>query len=238
MAYHTFRLTADKPIQVSVRGKLVVVDSTGVADGVDITLMRGSQEMKTMPGRRKAFKCWQDYDGLILRANVNCDVALFLSNTDVSLGFTDGMQINVAGGVQVQNSPENRVPVELEGANVNVLGAVQITNTALQRIPVDLGGGQVYVTANNTLTVLDHKAPAVIGVAPAALVNDNTYKRLRIMNNSAAASVAIGGAGVTMANAALVLRPGDVWIEDDAPGAAWFAVADMAGADVRVMGVK
>jgi hypothetical protein len=50
--------------------------------------------------------------------------------------------------------------------------------------------------------------------------------------------VAIGGAAVTMANAAIILRPGDIWVEDDAPGAAWYAVADTAGADVRVMGVK
>jgi hypothetical protein len=41
-----------------------------------------------------------------------------------------------------------------------------------------------------------------------------------------------------MANAALILEPGDTWAEDDAAGAAWYAVSDIAGADVRVMGVK
>jgi hypothetical protein len=43
---------------------------------------------------------------------------------------------------------------------------------------------------------------------------------------------------VTLANAAIRLLPGDVWVEDDAPGAAWFAVSDTAATMVQIQGLK
>jgi len=76
------------------------------------------------------------------------------------------------------------------------------------------------------------------GVAQ-GISNDATLKRLRIRNASTnGAVVAIGGAAVTLANAAIVLQPGEVWMEDDAAAAAWYAVSDVNGASVCLMGMK
>ena len=67
---------------------------------------------------------------------------------------------------------------------------------------------------------------------------DATLRRLRVRNGHATARVAIGGAGVTMENAAVVIEPGDIWIEDDAAGAAWFVVSDTAATAVQLQGLK
>lgn len=41
-----------------------------------------------------------------------------------------------------------------------------------------------------------------------------------------------------MANAAIQLKPGEVWLEDDAAVAGWYAVSDTDGVKVQIQGVK
>ena len=43
---------------------------------------------------------------------------------------------------------------------------------------------------------------------------------------------------MTMANAAIQLKPGEVWLEDDAAVAGWYAVSDTDGVKVQIQGVK
>lgn len=242
--YYTFKLTAGVAIQAPVRGRLILVDDIGAASGLDITPMLNNEERRTMPARKKAFKCWTDYDALILRADVDTTVALFLSDSDVTLGFADGAAVAVSGEVTVG------------GGSINVPGGnITVDNTAANRIPVEIGGSTVNVTADNVginnndsaavpvraqaLTTIQSQPATVINTGAAqALPSDATWRRLHITNASDGAVVALGPAGVTFANAAIYLQPGDSWIEDSAAGAAWFATSDVNGADVRVMGVK
>jgi hypothetical protein len=268
MSYRTVVLKAGVPVQLNVKGKVILIDDTGAAEGVDITPISAGSSHPKMPKRQKAFKYFVDYDGVELEAADDCTISLFLSQTDVSLGFASGALVNVLGGVSVLNDPDNRVPVDTGG------GAVIIANGAQNRVPVDIGGGVVQVTADNVgisntdataipmrqraadvfavkqpatevfavqeklLTALVDIAPVVVGIASVALVGDASLKRLRVRNTHATARVALGGVGVTMANAAVVLEPGDMWTEDAAPGAEWFAVSDTAGVNVTMQGVK
>lgn len=91
---------------------------------------------------------------------------------------------------------------------------------------------------NEKLTTFVHQAAVSVGVAATALVSDATLKRLYIRNGHATAVVYIGGAGVTTANGAIKLGPGDTWIEEDAAGAAWYAISDTAATNVLVQGMK
>jgi hypothetical protein len=77
-----------------------------------------------------------------------------------------------------------------------------------------------------------------VGTVATLLVSDATFERLHIRNASDTQNIALGGADVTFDNAAVILAPGDSMVEDQAAGAAWHAIADAAGANVRVMGVK
>jgi hypothetical protein len=132
---------------------------------------------------------------------------------------------------------------------------VAITNGDDQRVPVDIAGGAVTVTASNVGinnadanavpvrnqaldTIVDHSPSAINTGAAQLLVNDSTYRLLRIRNASNTQVIALGGAAVTLANAAIILQPGDTWEETAAAGAPWYATSDANGADVRVMAVK
>lgn len=228
--FYRFTLKAGIDNQVSIKGKMILVDDLDGADGVDITPMLNGSTGRTMPGRKKAFKCWVDYDAVVLRSDTDCTVAIWLAKTDVSLGFTDGAFVNVAGGVSITNDQGSRVPVDLAGGVVNVNATnVGINNDDENAVPV----------RTQALSTIVDGAPVQVNSGQALMiVSDPTLRRLRIRNASDSARVALGGPGVTLAGAAIVLQPGDIWMEDDAPGAAWYAVSDTNGAAVCVTGVK
>lgn len=231
MSLYQFRLKAGVPFQAPIGGKVILVDSTGEAESIDIVPMRGGQEDRPFPGRQKAFKCWVDFDAIVLHAKVDCTVALFLSRTDVSLGFADGANVNVRGGVSIDNDPDNRVPVDIGGGVINVTADnVGIRNDNSQPVPVQ----------RQRLETIVDLAPVILGAASVAapLVSDATLTRLRIRNGHATAVIGIGGETVNMDNAAVRLEPGDVWLEEDAPGATWYAVSDTDGAAVQIQGLK
>lgn len=229
MSLYTFHLKAGQDFHRVVFGRLILVDSTGEAERITIKAMRGSQEIAVMPDRQKAFKCWIDYDNIILRAEVDCVVRLFLSTADVSLGFADGANVNVRGGVTIENDPDNRVPVDIGGGTVTVTADnVGISNDDDSPVPV----------RKQALGTLQHSAPRAVGTVPVMVSAEPTLRRLCLKNASDVLRIALGGPDVTYANAAIVLEPGDMWVEEDAAGAAWYAVAEGAGAELRMMGAK
>lgn len=218
--YYPARLKAGIPFHLQAGGRVILVDTTGDAESIDITPMRGGQEQRTLPKRQKAFKCSMEFDSIVLKAPVDCLVGLFLSMSDVSLGFADGANVSVRGAVSIENDPGNPIPVTFEGGVIEVTASNVGVNNNLKSL-IDMT--PVSVTAANTRQ---------------ALVNDPTLKRLRVRNASDSQVIVIGGAGVTMENGAVVLWPGEVWNEDDAPGASWFIVSDAAGAKAQIQGVK
>lgn len=229
MSYYTITLAANKPVNMTVAGTVILIDDLGVASGLDITPSYGGRDLPKMPNRKKAFKFVEPYDAVTLTATVDCTVALFLSKNDVSLGFADGSLVNVSGQVVVSNTAAARVPVDIGGGTVAVTASnVSISNDNAHPVLVQ---GQA-------LTSLVDMAAVVVDIAPIMFIADNTLKRLRVRNNSLTQKIAIGGAGMTMAKAAIIIEPGEMWTEDDAAGAAWYAVADAAGADLRILGVK
>jgi hypothetical protein len=230
MSYQNIPLQAGIPFRMDIAGRLLLVDSVGVAGAVDVALVRGGTPGAKMPARMPGFRMVGDFDGVILTAPVDTTVGLFLSFDDVNLGTNK---------LEISNSLDNPVKVLFGGTVAPVLGSTKTTNTDAEAVPVKQKIGAVFTTQAEKLVVIVDNAPAVINAgAVQLLINDATYKRLRVKNASAVARVALGGAAMTMANAAIILEPGDTWTEDDAAGAAWYAVSDVAGADVRVMGVK
>lgn len=217
MSYYPINLIANKPTLVQVSGSVILVDDLGAAPGLDIMPSYGGRDLPNMPNRKKAFKFSEPFDAVTLTAPVNCTVALFLSKNDVSLGFADGSLVNVSGQVTISNTDAARVPVDLNGGTVNVTAS----NVAI---------------ANN-LTQITHMT-ANVGQAAVEVIHDPLAKRLRFRNSHATAIVALGAANVSLANAVIQLKPGDIWIEDDAPGADWFAISDTANVSLQMMELK
>lgn len=218
MAYYRLKLSANVPYTQDTPGALILIDGVDGADSVDLTLVSNNGGRTRIPDRRAAFKYVERFDSVILEASSDCVVGVFLSFSEVSLGFTNGAQVNVAGEVAVTNDAGNPIPVSVQG-------------------------GDIFVTANNVgvnndLKTITDFLPVDVGTVAAVLVGDPAQKRLRVRNGHGSAVVALGGAGVTLANAAVRLLPGDVWIEEDAPGATWYAVSDTANSTVQIQGLK
>lgn len=228
MGFHNFRLKAGQPLHAAVQGKMVLVDDIVGAATVDITLVRSSTGVR-LPGRKKAFKFWQDYDAVTLEAATDCTVSLFLTFSDVSLGFTD--TVNVVGGVSILNSGDQRVPVDIAGAAITVTADnVGVNNTEANPVPVKLMPREQAVLSN---------AAVVVNTGAGQVVsNDADLIAVTFRNESPVAVVYLGALGVTAANAAVVLNPGDAWTDEAGASAAWYATSSQAGADLRVLGVK
>ncbi|MFZ6748041.1 hypothetical protein [Undibacterium sp. Ren11W] len=81
-------------------------------------------------------------------------------------------------------------------------------------------------------------APVVVGVAQVLASAAGSYRRLIFRNAGAMGNIAIGAAGITLANGAIYLAPGEVYIEDQAAALAWYAIADMAGCSLAIQGMN
>lgn len=231
MSFYTIPLKAGQPYKQATSGTLVLIDSIGVAAGVDVQLTRpGGSDGTLMPGRLAAFRLVEPFDAVTFTAAVDTTINVFLSSADVQLGFASG------GAVVVTNPAGQPIPVNFAGTVAPVIGT--LNNDDAHAVPVVQKIGAVFTTQAEKLATIQDLAPVAVGIAATALVADATLKRLRIRNGHATANIGIGGAGVTLANAAIQLAPGDVWNEVDAAGAAWYAISDTAATNVQVQGVK
>lgn len=251
MSLYTFNVAAGVPLYVKTPGTVLLVDSISASTGIDITLIKNGAERPKMPARKAAFKINDDFDELILSSAVPITVSLFLSFTDVNLGFQDGANVAIPNGVTVNNLTANPVPVSIATPVTLNATSVQINNTPAQAVPVMLHtsddttpipvdpGARTFLTQEQRLTTIVNIAPVTVGTALVLASNDATLLNLRFRNTSTTATIGLGGAGLaSLANAAIVLRPGEICYEDDAAGAAWYAISDTAGTVLAMSGLK
>lgn len=121
---------------------------------------------------------------------------------------------------------------------------VRITNTGAQLVEFltapDEGGSDnfsgdvtiVRATAMAIAAAIDVDAGAEIAAAAAASGRKKIVFRADPANGG---NIAIGPTGVTVANAPILLEPGDVWVEEIAAPAAWFARATIDNQTLRVL---
>ncbi len=108
--------------------------------------------------------------------------------------------------------------------NVVVTNEVEVKNDAGNPLSVS-GTVSLAGTLGAALTAV---APvACTAVAAVALAADATRRKV-VFRNVGANAIALGPVGVVFANAAIVLQPTEMWVEKDAPGAAWDAICDAA----------
>lgn len=229
MSYQNIPLLAGVPCRLDIAGKLLLVDSVGVAGAVDVAMVRGGTPSATMPARMPGFRLAGDFDGVMLTAAVDTVVGLFLSFDDVNLG---------TNRLQISNPAADPVNVLFAGTVAPVLGNVKVSNVDAEAVPVVQKIGAAFTVkpdAAAEFKVRGYQAQAVSNVAPAAvaaaaavfLAADPARRGFRVKNNGANA-VAIGGAGLTFGNAAVLVQPGETWNENEAAGAEWSAICDAA----------
>ena len=120
--------------------------------------------------------------------------------------------------------------------------AIRITSATAQtaKFGVSEGGGGYDPTSVQTTiksaTVISAPVSVTVDATGADLLiaaDTTATRRLAIFRNAGAVTVYIGGADVS-SDSAIALAPGEVWIEDIAPAAAWYGLAASATAAVKV----
>ncbi|WP_423394444.1 hypothetical protein [Burkholderia sp. LMG 21824] len=169
------------------------------------------------------------------------DIDIQLNQTSVQIANGNGNPVPVA----IVSEPGSPFPVTVQGT-VNVSGAtltatnVGINNTSANPVPVSLvsePGAPVQVSAPASAPVAVQvqppasapadASPVVVGTSGIALIAASAGRKgLRVRNAGTGQLAITAAAGTTFANAAVVIQPGDTYIERDAPQAAWYAISD------------
>lgn len=231
MSFQRVPLLANVSLDMGMAGTVLLLDSTGDASDISIQIVKGGAPGKAMQQREAGFRYEGQFESVILTSDVDTVVTIFISYENVQIS-TNKLEISNpdARAIPIRTKDGERIDVNIDGGTVNVTADnVGINNANAAAIP----------TKKQALgTIVDFSVASIDTGAAQLLVSDATLRVLRITNASNTATVAIGGAALTLANATILLLPGEGWSEDDAPGAAWYAVSTEDDADVRIQGLK
>ncbi len=201
----------------------------GMVLDVEFTrFQRASQKLERV-GKGLRVAPTEPFDGVKITSSVSQVIDFIVTDGNIEIAFDEDKTI-------IGNEDAFAVPVRTPvGQPLEVLfaGTVEPVLGEVTQPP-----GEVFLVQENKLLNVLNLAPVVAGLAQVVLSNDATLQQLRVLNNHPSALVAIGGMGVTLANAAIILGPGALWVEEDAPGAAWYAISDTANVSVKLQGIK
>jgi hypothetical protein len=210
-------MPAGVKVPLTIGGRLLYIQRSSGGAVLDITFHSGAGT-QTVSAVGKGFKAGPvgGFDTITFKAAQDTTVEFIVTDGDVNAQFDDANTI-------IGNDDGQALPVRVPAGT---------------RLPVDIDGGNFNLMLNpQSLMNILHPAPVAVGLAVVTASNDITLKRLRFRNTSATAHIALGGAAVGM-DSPILLGPGDVYMEDDAAGAHWYAIADEAGAQLTIMGLK
>lgn len=213
---HNINLAAGVKTSVGLQGSYLVMYDMGASGVLEVAVFAGNEELERITEAARGMSLeGTRFDKIELTAANDCTVKLIVSDGRIRMGTSDGANVNatiIGQPIDVVNdrgAPAN--PVYVSGITYSDAPATSNTNAA----PVAC-------------------SPVIASVAAA----DATCKSLRLCNLGPD-PVAIGAAGLTWANRAVVLDVGDVWLEDRGANLAWYAITDAAkSANVTVQRVK
>lgn len=218
--YYEANLKAGVPSPQPFGGLFFVLWDCGVARQVDLIFTRNSADSKKVPAMTAGFQINAEFDSVTFISSVDTSVKFFASNQPISLGSKDTQEMKVRAA--------EPLPVLFSGTVAPVLG--EIRNTNERAVPMQM---QTLKTVSNNSAITLVSANVAVKIS-----DDATLKRLRICNRSDNAVIAIGGQNITVDTAVILLQPNDIWLEDDAAQAEWYAVSATANAKLTTQGVK
>lgn len=225
------RIAPGGALKITVTGSIFYVQSSSAGEVLTVEFVNGTAQGQKISGVGKGFKAepTSRFDGVRITTTEETQVKFIISDGPVDFAFNTD-EIIIGNGdekaLPVRVPAGQRLPVSIDSP-IDI-GDVRVNNTNAQAIPVQ----------NQALGVIVDGVVVPIGNVRAPLVSDATLKILRIRNGDLTGTLYLGGAGITALNAAVVLAPGDMWEEQSAAGATWFAVSDGPTISVKIQGIK
>lgn len=200
-----FNLSANIPARANVRGSYIGILSIGAAASISLTLRRGNEIIQEVYTATRGLMLGDDggYDAIEVSATVACMVQILTSNSRITFDNFSGATVNVSALTPLSVSNDRGTP----GTPVYVSG----------------------ITYSDAPAVSLNEPAAVAVTAAATLLHAaNAARRGGRYTNIGANACAIGGAALTWAKRAIILQPGDTWIEERAANLAIYAICDTA----------
>ena len=152
------------------------------------------------------------------------------------------LSINFLTANSSQPDQHENIPVGFWFESKQPLVYVEIESTISQEIEYLYSNGRTGVDRSETLTVLAQGSAIgdldseTVGAVRVKVLDINLGRKRVIFAADGANTgvIALGGAGVSLLNAALLLSAGDTWVEDSAAVAEFHAVASAAGQVLRM----
>lgn len=207
---YTLNLPANTSIRQGTSGSFFLLTDTGAATSIDVTFKVHAQVAEHVTVAKRGLKATlqhgQHFTGIEFFSTVACVVTFIISDGVVDISQLDGANVNatIANALPLPVSNDRGSP----GLPVYVNGTIAGVPTAL--------------------AIADDAAVAVTAALTALVTANANRIRLIFTNLDATNPVTIGGAGLTWAKRAVVLNPGDTWIEDKAANLAWWAICNTA----------
>lgn len=236
-------LAAGVPLQLAVGGKVLYVQRSEAGQVLKIEFISGVKS-ESIERVGKGFKAAPagGFAAIKITASESGTVDFVVTDGEIDVKFDDAATVignDDSQAIPVRLQDGARMAVDIAGGNVQLTAtSVGISNTDDLAIPIRQRAADVFAVRQVQQTKIIDYDPTPVGTAGVLLVKDAALRGVRFRNPHATARIALGGAAVTMANAVILLEPGDIWNETDAPGAEWHAISDTAGASVLVQGLK
>lgn len=206
---YTINLPANTPISQGTSGRFFMLMDTGTATSVDVAFRVHSQTVEHITTAKRGLKATLEHGQNFTRLDFLSTVA-----TTVTFIVSDGV-VDIS---------------QLDGANVNAT----IANAFPLAVSNDRGSVGNPVFINGTVAGLPaavaivNDVPVAMTAAAANIVAANTNRVSLRLTNTGANVVALGAVGITFANGAVLLQPGDTWIEERAANLAWYGICNTA----------
>jgi plastocyanin len=236
---YTEYIAAGVPLTLAVGGSVLYVQRSEAGQVLDIDFIKGnaSQGVQRVG---KGFKAQPagGFDTVRIKASAGGTVEFVVTDGDLNVQFDDANTIigNDDGmAVPIRAKAGERIPVDIGGGTVQVTADnVRINNTDANAVPVTQKAGASFTveqkagvefkTRDYLASVVTDYDPVAVNAASMMLLVAAVARRGLRIRNAGDNPVAIGGAGVSFANAVILIQPGETWNENEAPGAEWHCV--------------
>lgn len=173
-------------LQLTISGRLFLLESTGAAASVDIQLLRNNSPFFRAAGQKRGLRTFVEnpFDGLSITGAAGAIVRFFVASEDIQIDTTDGAEVSIPAGVEVTNTALNRVPVDVGG------GVINVTATNVGLVSSDVFAGVADVSALATAATQIIAADAVNAEREVIIKNLNANTQtMRIAGATAAAAL-------------------------------------------------
>lgn len=216
---YTITLPANTPIRQGTSGRFFLLTDIGVATSIDVQFRVHAQVAEHITQAKRGLKATLDrgehFTSIDFLSTVPCVVTFIISDGVVDISQLDGANVNatIAGQTAVVNVSNDRGsagnPVYINGTVAGLPAALAIVNDT----------------------------PIAASATIASVVAANANRVSLRMKNTGTVDIALGAAGLTWANGAVIVSPGDIWIEERAANLAWYCITASAAGTLAVQEV-